>query len=199
MRAHGARGPGIFPKRFSSLLSDEHADYAWPSFRQWISRASAADLIAAFEASRNALMRQIICDAVGSRDLHAATPLLVHALSDPTARVRSSAADALGKLAEPATGADFLARYVIETDPGVRANLILGLGSTQYRAGLSVIIEALNETEPAMRYCAAWALKAQAAREALPALERALASESEEWVVRQIQRAIHELRYVNPP
>ena len=87
MRALGRRGPGIVPKQFKPLLHDERERYSlWPSFRTWVERASAGDIVAAYEVCRNPHARYYMCYRVGRRGLHAALPMLVHALNDPDSR-----------------------------------------------------------------------------------------------------------------
>ena len=105
MRALGRRGPGIVPKRFMLLLNDEQdRSSLWPSFRTWVERASAGDIVAAYEVCRNPVLRGWLCYRVGERELHAALPMLVHALNDPVPVVRSEAADALGRIGDPERG-----------------------------------------------------------------------------------------------
>ncbi len=137
MRALGRHGPGIFPRKFRPLLDDEETRL-WPSFRTWVERASAGDIVAAYEASRSPGTREYLCYRVGRRGLHAALPMLVHALNDPESGVRVEAADALGRIGDPSTGYDLFKRYAVEDDLYVRRSLTWGLGIHELPPGCPV-------------------------------------------------------------
>jgi HEAT repeat protein len=196
MRALGRRGSGIVPKRFKLLLHDERDDrYSlWPSFRTWVERASAGDIVAAYEVCPSPGLREFMCYRVGKRELHAALPMLVHALNDPDAGVRGEAAVALGRIGDPSTGYDLFRRYAVEDDPDVRSWLALSLGYTGYRPAVPVLIDALAETDRwLLRAFAASALAALGAKEALPALQQAHAQEADDYAKGRMRRAIDEL------
>jgi HEAT repeat protein len=197
MRALGRRGPGIVPKQFKLLLHDERHPYPlWPSFCSWIERASAGDIVAAYEVCRNPWARHYMCYRVGRRGLHAALPMLVHALNDPDAVVRYEAADALMRIGDPRTGYDLFKRYAVEDDPDVLLSLTEGLGCTGYRPALPLLTDALaseDQEDWQLRACAAWGLGNLGATEALPALRQAHARETDDWVKERMRRAIDEL------
>ena len=195
MRALGRRGPGIVPKRFKLLLHDEQDRYwLWLSFRTWVERASAGDIVAAYEVCRNPLARNWMCYRVGKRELHAALPMLVHALNDPDLQVRSEAADAIARIGDPSTGHDLFKRYEVEDDPAVRSWLLLAMGPTRYAPALPVLIDALADTDQwQLRAFAASALGALGAKEALPALRQALAREADGYAKERMRWAIEEL------
>jgi HEAT repeat protein len=201
MRALGRRGPGIVPKRFKVLLHEEQDRYSWwPSFRTWVERASAGDIVAAYEVCRNPVLRGWLCYRVGERDLHAALPMLVHALNDPVPVVRSEAADALGRIGDPRTGHDLFKRYAIEEDPAVRFWLLFALGATRYAPAVPALIEALADEPPGtwFRDYFAGALANMGDKSALPALRQAYAEEPESdhpsySRKERIRRAIEEL------
>jgi HEAT repeat protein len=178
MRALGRRGPGIVPKRFKPLLNERDGNL-WPSFCTWVEHASAGDLVAAYEASRNPWARHWMCYRVGRRGLHAALPMLVHALNDPDSDVRTEAADALYALEDPRSGYDLFKCYAVEDNPGVRTTLLLALGRTRYAPALPALIGALAEADPHIRYCAARGLGAMGDKSALPALWEAYTEEPE--------------------
>jgi hypothetical protein len=179
MRALGRHGPGIVPKQFKLLLLDEREDYMWPSFGHWVDRASAGDIVAAYEVCRNPHARYHLCREAGRRGLHAALPMLVHALNDPDSSVRNEAAQALCKIGDPSTGYDLFKRYAAEREPAMRHWLALGLGSTGYRPAVPLLTNALADADPMSRACAAEALAALGVTEALPALQQALAREAD--------------------
>ncbi len=149
--------------------------------RTWVERASAGDLVAAYEVCRNPWARMFMCYRVGRRGLHAALPMLVHALNDPDSGVRGEAADALSIMRDPSTGYDLFRRLAVEDDPGVRFWLLMGLGSTRYAPALPVLIEALADESPGtIRSWFASAVAALGDTSALPALWQAHAEEPEE-------------------
>jgi HEAT repeat protein len=180
MRALGRRGPGIVPKRFKLLLHDERDHFSlWQSFRTWVERASAGDIVAAYEVCRNPGLRAYICYRVGRRGLHAALPMLVHALNDPDRGVRAEAADALKRIGDRSTGYDLFKRLKVEEDPEVRFWLLVGLGRTQYASALPALADALADANRGSRYQVARALAHIGDKAALPALRQAYAEEPE--------------------
>jgi hypothetical protein len=197
VRALGRRGPGIVPKRFKPLLNDEReTDGLWSSFGTWVDRASAGDIVAAYEASRNPVARYYMCYQVGRRGLHAALPMLVHALNDPDSGVRNEAADALGRIGDPSTGYDLFKHYAVEDDPGVRVMLLLALGWTRYAPALPTLIAALTNASPGGdRAWIVYALANMGDTSALPALRQAYAEEPEsKYAYKEyMRRAIEEL------
>lgn len=131
---------------------------------------------------------------VARRGLHAALPMLLHALNDPDSNVRDEAAGALRRIGDPRTGYDLFKRYVVEDDLNVRKTLSLGLGSTGYRPAVPLLIDALtSEDHWLLRAHAAMALADLGATEALPALRQALAQEADDWVKGWMRDAIEEL------
>ena len=169
LRALGRRGPGIFPKQFKLLLHDERGSL-WPSFCTWVERASAGDIVAAYAVCRNPHARFYLCYRVARRGLHAALPMLVHALNDRDSSVRHEAADALGHIGDPSTGYDLFKRLKVEKEQGVRTMLLGSLCSTQYAPALPVLIKALANADPGTRYWVAWALAHMGGRRGLLSL-----------------------------
>lgn len=55
-------------------------------------------VIAALRAARDPVSRQVLCDVLGDRKEEPSIPALLERLDDPAVGVRSSAADALGKV-----------------------------------------------------------------------------------------------------
>jgi HEAT repeat protein len=164
------------------LLADESGIRLWPSFGTWLDRASAGDIVAAYEVCRNPHARYHLCWEAGRRGLHAALPMLVHALNDPDSGVRVEAADALGRIGDPSTGYDLFKRLKVEKEQGVRTTLLGALCSTRHAPALPVLIKALTNPDPGTRYWVAWGLVNMGAKEAIPALRQALAREtSRDW------------------
>jgi HEAT repeat protein len=182
MRALGRRGPGIVPTRFKPLLDDEQGTTGlWPSFRTWVERASAGDIVAAYEVCHHPGARAFMCYRAGKRGLHAALPMLVHALNDPDSEVRYEAVDALWRIGDPNTGYDLFRRYAVEDDPALRSWLLLALGGTRYAPAVPALIEALADESPGTWFRASFAiaLANMGDKSALPALRQAYAEEPE--------------------
>jgi HEAT repeat protein len=93
-------------------------------------------LAAALDLAEQSLTRQLIADLLGFQAAPQGVPPLLRALRDPSAGVRSSAADALGKIMwmrgpESAPGAAEALRGALqdESDPAMRRMLESALGA----------------------------------------------------------------------
>lgn len=121
-----------------------------------IANARPADLLEALAAASEPRVRQIICDICGFAGAQEALPALVAALDDPSAGVRSSAADAIGKLGASRSEADgeleaagvaLLRRLHAESDPGIRRAMAVGLSGVRYEPALPAMREAAEHDE----------------------------------------------------
>jgi HEAT repeat protein len=125
------------------------------------------DVAAALALAESAHTRQLLADLLGFQAAPAGVEALIAALSDPEGRVRSSAADALGKvfLAHPelpereAAGAALLARAGIEPAVTTRTVLLTALGTTRYEPALEALRAALDDPDERIRSSATWALE----------------------------------------
>src|SRR5206468_643866 len=111
------------------------------------------------------LTKQLLCDLLGQRAAVSALPALIDRLSDRSPKVRSSAADAVGKihmlrkaelLARYGAGEAIAARLERERDPAVRSTLIAAAGATLHRGSMDVIRRAADD--PRYATVASWAL-----------------------------------------
>src|SRR4051812_1451042 len=99
-------------------------------------QARAEDLAAALGEATDAHTRQLLADLLGFQAAPAGIDALIAALGDPEGRVRSAAADALGKIfmAHPdlpereAAGAALLARLAVEPRRETRTVLLTAAG-----------------------------------------------------------------------
>ena len=73
---------------------------------------------------------------------------------------------------------------------GLQKNACVALGNNKNKAGVPALISTLTNPEPLLRGHAAWALGAIATHEALSALQAAIESETEAYVIDEIQEAI---------
>lgn len=127
--------------------------------------AKIADLIEALQLASSTLTKQLLCDLLGQRSAVSALPALIGKLSDRSPRVRSSAADAIGKihirraiepLARYRAGDAIASRLDRERDPSVRSTLIAAAGATLHRGSIDVIRQ--SASDPRYATVASWAL-----------------------------------------
>jgi HEAT repeat protein len=128
--------------------------------------APADQLAAALRMAGTPFTRQLLADLLGFQAAPAGVPALVAALHDRERRVRSAAADALGKvfLAHPSdpqrasAGDALLERWQDEPAVTVRQMLAAALGATQNRAAIPALEEALGDPDAGVQRMARWAL-----------------------------------------
>ena len=157
-------------------------------------KASIKELCLALKTCTLSLTRQTICDVLGFRCAKTAANLLTVYLDDPAIGTRCSAADALGKLADPKTGDALLRRFEIEKEKAVRDMLASALGGVGHRPAIPLLIKALKDPYPSVRHCAAWSLGAMKATEALEFLERAHSHEKDLWPKKTMHESIQLIR-----
>lgn len=124
------------------------------------------DIAQALAIAEDAHTRQLLADLLGFQAAPAGVKALVAALSDDTGRVRSAAADALGKvfLSYPdlpereAAGAALLARTEAEPEVTTRTVLLTALGTTRYEPGRATLQRALEDPDERIQKSARWAL-----------------------------------------
>ena len=129
--------------------------------------APAEALAAALAAAEEPHTRQLLADLLGFQAAPEGVPALIAALSDPAPGVRSSAADALGKvfLAHPeapgrdTAGAALLDRWGAEERTPVKHMLAAALGATRHEPALGVLREAAEDADAGIRDSARWALE----------------------------------------
>jgi HEAT repeat protein len=128
--------------------------------------APAEALAAALAAAEEPHTRQLLADLLGFQAAPEGIPALVAALGDARSGVRSSAADALGKvfLSHPdapgrdEAGAALLARWRVEERTPVKHMLAAALGATRHEPALPVLREAAEDEGAGLRDSARWAL-----------------------------------------
>jgi len=77
---------------------------------------------------------------------------------------------------------------------GFLRNVAIALGNSHDPSACDVLEKSLKHAEPLVRSHAAWALAEIGASNSLAALQRAIAAESESWVLSEIQEAISSLQ-----
>lgn len=152
-------------------------------------------LIEALGSANGEVPRAVLCDALGFRREKGAVDHLVACLEDASPSVRSSAADALAKIRDPAAGEALMKRFEMpDPDLGVRRMLLSALGAVGHREAIPLLIQWLGNPDPSQRGAAAWSLGEMRAEEALTALEEALAVERIAYPKDRIAAAIRALR-----
>lgn len=154
-------------------------------------KALVGEIIKALESSTTSRVRQILCDILGERRAEAALPALIKCLHDPSADVRSSAADALAKIHHPSAGGALMRGFLKEEeDMGVRRMLAAALGAVSYRPAIPVLIDALTDSDGSLRGSAAWSLGALRATEAVGTLRQALKNETNSYATTRMKEAL---------
>jgi HEAT repeat protein len=136
-----------------------------PLMKQLEADAPCASLVGALDAEVP-LTRELAADILGRRaDIESAGALLA-AIRDPDAGVRSSAADALGKVmlthgpdSAPGAGPALLAAYDAEDEPGVRHMLVAALGASRHREAIPLLRAAVTSEDRGLAGAAQWALE----------------------------------------
>lgn len=172
-----------------------------PLLRTIQQQADIIEIVSALRLHpRAALTRAILCDMLGYRPDARSIPILVRTLRDRSARVRSAAADSLGKLAlagmtDPSVGPSVLAAYLKYRRPDGRPQIMLAaMGATKHVPALPVVVAALTSANPTTRQVAAWALMKLGSEEAIEPLEDVLSRESDPPVADMMKQALRTLR-----
>lgn len=148
-------------------------------------------LVEALALAPDAHTRMLICDLLGFRREAGGIEALISCLEDESAKVRSSAADAIAKIGDTRAGAPIYARVVLpEPDPGTRRMFVAALGAVGYQPAIPLLTELLRATDPSLRGNAAWSLGALHATGATSALREALAHESSAFAADRMRSAL---------
>jgi HEAT repeat protein len=154
-------------------------------------QASIREMCRALAQTTDAHSRQVLCDVLGFRHAKSAVSLLIECLSDPTEKVRASAADALGKIGDSRAGEALMHQFEVENALPVRRMLACVLGAVNYKPAIPHLIQCLQDSDASLRGCAAWALGILRASEAVDGLRKALTRETEAYPKVRIQEALH--------
>ena len=125
------------------------------------------DIAAALTTAEDPHTRQLLADLLGFQAAPTGVEALIAALSDEHGRVRSAAADALGKvfMSHPdlpereAAGAALLARAGVEPEVTTRTVLLTALGTTRHEPGRATLQSALEDPDERIQKSARWALE----------------------------------------
>ncbi|MEP6775601.1 MAG: HEAT repeat domain-containing protein, partial [Chloroflexota bacterium] len=169
------------------------------SLKSYISaQASTTDIVNSLRLATDTHTQQILSDIAGDRYEEAAVPMLIEYLQNSSPGVRGAAADALGKIGDRRAGSMLMERFdQLEKDRGVRHMLATALGACGYREAIPLLIEALNDSDPVLRGCAAWGLGAMGAESAEDALRTALQHETDNFAKDRIREKLNAIVLVN--
>lgn len=178
-------------------------------------QSTTRELVRALPMAKTALHRAIICEILDWGRSPVAIPALLRCLNDRSPRVRSEAADAIGKIAmdlrpyfgaeaisnmgDPPVGAVVLQRFQREQQALKVETTWLpnALGAVGYRPAIPALTRALTSSFDMTRAGAAWSLGDLQSNESCDALRDALATETDSWTANIMRRAIERLDCTN--
>lgn len=185
--------------------------------RHWYPRKLKLEREATVSALHSALSqvttprdRAILIEILGCRAIARSIPTIVPYIHDRSPRVRSEAADAIGKIALLArrqrgerafqgvdlesVGSALLQRLIHERRLKTRTSYLpIAIGSVGYQSGIPELMRELSSGIRWMRGGAATALGVLRAKEAKEALQRAINVESDSYALQQMQFALNEI------
>jgi len=173
-------------------LIENHISYA--KKLDIIRRASNRELTKALRLTSNSLTRQILCDILGEKHAQVALLPLVRCLDDASSGVRSSAADALGKLKNYKAGRPLIEHFKIESDPGTQRMIAAVLSAVHYKPAIPLLMHLLKSQDISMRGTAALALGELKAFKALDLLENLLIRETDSYPRQGMEFAIWRIK-----
>jgi HEAT repeat protein len=169
------------------LLADQSVTFVQLRLRE---AASILELRRALAQTTDAHSRQVLCDVLGFRHARSAVSELIECLSDPSEKVRASAADALGKIGDVRAGEVLMQAFEAEAALPVRRTLACALGAVGHKPSISMLIECLKDSDSSLRGCAAWALGILRVTETADVLREALQRETESYPTARIREAL---------
>jgi HEAT repeat protein len=155
--------------------------------------ASIKELVQALRSSATPRQKQILTYVLGLRHAKSAVPFIIKCLDDPSSKVRSNAAEALGKIEDARAGHDLYMHFLTEDDSGVKSNLALGLGGAKYHSAIPALIDALKDSNRWVRNMAAWSIDYIGTKETVKDLQVALEKESNDHTKALIQKLIEDI------
>jgi len=156
--------------------------------------ATNKQLIEALSIADTDLLRQIICEILGTKKAKTAVPSLVALLNDSSPGVRDEAADALSKIGDVRAGSALMRQLDVETDPGIKRTIIVALGSVKCKPSIPILMNVLQDTtDGSMRGSAAWSLGYLKAKEAVSLLKQILSYETDLYAKEHIKVALQEI------
>lgn len=182
-------------------LLEEPTKHRYSIKKQITEEATGNEVVKALQQATNPLTREILCGIAGDRFDKAAVPILIQLLRDPSVGVRAGAADALGKIGDPAAGPAIFERFAgAEQVEDVKELLASALGAVGYRPAIPLLIQTLEKDNEVLRGCAAWALGIMCATEAEEALYAILARESKppgSYIRERLSESVEALKLAN--
>jgi HEAT repeat protein len=162
-----------------------------PAYQAIEHTARTRALVAVLESETSDDVKGMVAYMLGDRRDRKAIPALLSLLGHPNPSVRSTAADALGKLGGLTLGPPLLAALEREPDGPTRQMLTSALGATGFRPATPALVVGLSSGDEKERAMAAWSL---GEFRAWDTLTEALKREEVEWVRGHIEKALDRRR-----
>ncbi len=172
-------------------LLEEPTENRIPIKQKVLQEALIEQLIIAMHEPKTQLTYVILCEILGKRKDARAVPVLIEALHDADASVRTEAAQALAHIESSQAGDALLTQYLKEDSKGAKEWEVIALGAVKYRPAIPQLIQALQVEH--LRTYAALALGELKAKEAKEAVQRALDHETDPYEVKMMTKALKEL------
>jgi len=194
---------------YDAILLDWRRHW-WPRKQKLEREATTDDLLAALTKVEAPADRAVLIELLGNRAVARTIPAILPYIHNRSPRVRSEAADALGKIALGARRrsgdrafhgvdlefvGDALLRRLINERTHQDRNIWLAaaLGSVGYRPAIPELMNELAYPNEWVRGMAAWSLGILRAQEAVEPLRRALTVETDSYARRQMEEALSEI------
>lgn len=150
-------------KSITELLRDAEAQQdavVWIGFKKRVAQeAPVAEIAKVLDAATDSGIRRLFCEILGKSCDGEAVPILIGCLSDPSQDVAHEAADALGRIGDPAAGPALMEHLIKVEQDGNRSSFdYSALAAVGYRPAIPFLIRALNDPQPLMCEAAAWSL-----------------------------------------
>jgi HEAT repeat protein len=170
---------------------EEPTENKLPLMSQLRREARIVELVTALSLADDEIIRCNLCDILAWRRAKTAVAVILACLDDPTSDdLKDTAAEALGKIKSPKAGEELLRHFLKEK----RTWYAIALGAIGYRPAIPYLIDALASSSGMVRGGAAWSLGEFRAKEALDALETALAKETDSYGQARMTDAIETIK-----
>jgi HEAT repeat protein len=148
------RSVKLEPSAVIAMLTGEVPDRR-PALKV-LSKVAVPTIVAAIKSADSSSVRGVLCDVLGFRHAAGAVPVLIEMLDDLDPSVRSSAADALAKIRDPAAGPALQRQFKYEVSSPVRSMLAAALGAVGHAPSIPLLIKSLSAPWDAVRGARAW-------------------------------------------
>ena len=157
--------------------------------RDLFRRLSDTELLFQLE-TKEIEVQQVVSHELARRRVKGAVPLLLHCLTSIDARLRESAADALGMIGDVSAGPGLLNLFSDKTQPeAIRDTCAYALARLAFKPALPKLLAGLADPSPTIRSCVVAALAAIDEPKTRDAVEIAEVTEKND----EVKRAMRDL------